>query len=69
MTNIEKKRGIISNLEKEGIDFKKDVFELSFEEKAKLAEYARKCKYRRSKGAYCGLGGSFYLHLQKIVNK
>lgn len=69
MTNLDLKKAIISDLQSKGIDFSKDVFTLSLSDKTLLAESAKACKYRKPKNGYFGLGGSFYLHLQKIANK
>lgn len=69
MTNLDLKKAIISELQAKRIDFKKDVFELSLSDITLLSESAKACKYKKPKTAYCGLGGSFYLHLQKIANK
>lgn len=69
MKNQGIKQLIISELIAKGIDFNKDAFGLSGTEKTMLADYAKECKYRRSKTSYFGLGGSFFLHLQKIYKK
>ena len=66
MKNQGIKQLIISELIAKGIDFEADPFQLSNTEKSLLAEYAKGCKYRRSKPSYFGIGGAFFLHLQKI---
>lgn len=69
MKNQGIKQLIISELIAKGLDFNKDVFQSSGTEKTMLADYAKECKYRRPKTSYFGLGGSFFLHLQKIYQK
>jgi hypothetical protein len=66
MKNQGLKHIIISECIAKGLDFEKDAFQLSSTEKSILSEYAKECKYRRLKNSYFGLGGSFFLHLQKI---
>ena len=69
MTNLDLKKAVISDLESKGINFKKAAFELSATENDLLRESAKACKYRKPKNSYCGLGASFFIHLQKIANK
>lgn len=69
MKNQGIKQLIISELIAKGINFEAGPFQLSNTEKSLLAEYAKECKYRRSNTSYFGLGGSFFLHLQKIYQK
>lgn len=66
MKNQGLKHIIISECIAKGIDFGKDAFQLSSTEKSILAEYAKECKYKRPKTSYFGIGGAFFLHLQKI---
>lgn len=66
MKNLSFKKYIIEVLQFKGIDFEKDAFQLSGTEKSILAEYAKECKYKRPKTSYFGIGGAFFLHLQKI---
>lgn len=66
MKNQGIKQLIISELIAKGLDFNKDAFQLSGTEKTMLADYANECKYKRPKTSYFGIGGAFFLHLQKI---
>lgn len=66
MKNQGIKHIIISECIAKGIDFEKDAFQLSNTEKSILSEYAKECKYKRPKTSYFGIGGAFFLHLQKI---
>lgn len=69
MKNQGIKQIIICELISKGVDFNKDAFQLSSTEKSLLADAAKECKYRRPKNSYFGLGGSFFLHLQKLYKK
>lgn len=66
MKNKGLKQLIICDLIASGLDFDKGPFQLSNSELTLLAERAKECKYKRPAGSYFGLGGAFYLHLQKI---
>lgn len=66
MKNKGIKRLIICDLITKGLDFELDAFQLSNTDKILLADAAKECKYRKPKNSYFGLGGSFFLHLQKI---
>lgn len=52
-----------------GIDFSKDVFEISISDKGLLHDLAKACRYKKSRTSCLSLGGAFFVHLQKIVNK
>ena len=69
MTNKSAKEVLIKDLIKKGYSFEKDAFQLSSDEKGLFASYAKEFKYKKPKNSYFALGGSFYLHLQKIYNK
>lgn len=69
MKNQGIKQIIICDLISKGVDFNKDAFQLSSTEKSLMADAAKECKYRKPKTSYFGLGGSFFLHLQKIYQK
>ena len=66
MKNKGVKQLIICDLIAGGLDFNKNAFELSTSEKTMLAERAKECNYKRPAASYFGLGGAFFLHLQKI---
>ena len=66
MKNKGLKSVIISELISKGVDFEESVFGLHHSELSALAEFAKECKYRKPKNSYFGLGGAFFLHLQKI---
>ena len=48
-----------------GIDFSKDVFEISISDKSYMAELARKAGYKKSKSACLSTGSCFFLNLKK----
>lgn len=54
---------------KNGIDFSKDVFQLSISEKSTMAEIAKKVGYKKSKTATVSTGSAFFLHLQKFHDR
>ena len=66
MKNQGIKHIIISECIAKGVDFEKDAFQLSSTEKSVLSEYAKECNYRKPKNSCFGIGGAFFLHLQKI---
>lgn len=49
------------------IDFSRDVFTLSFSQRAALCDMAKAVGYRKSPGSYHTLGGAFYGYLQRNV--
>lgn len=69
MKNQGIKQLMIAELIAKGIDFNLSAFDLHNTELTMLADYAKECKYKRSKTSYFGPGGSFFLHLQKIYKK
>lgn len=69
MKPIEKYCDEVRNQMAKGVNFEKGVFEISLSLKSELSDVAKKYHYKRSKTAYCGLGGSFYLCLQKVYNQ
>lgn len=50
-----------------GIDFSKDVFQISISDKSYLSELATKAGYRKSKSTGLSTGGAFFVHLQKFL--
>jgi hypothetical protein len=69
MSTKEKYCDEVRNQIAKGVDFEKGVFEISLSLKSELADVAKKYHYKRSKTAYCGVGGSFYLLLQRVYNQ
>lgn len=48
-----------------GIDFSKDVFEISISDKSFMAELAKKARYKKSKTSCVSTGSAFFLNLKK----
>ena len=69
MKNKGIKQLIICDLISKGVDFNQDAFQLSSTVKNLLADAAKECKYRKPETSYFGLGGAFFLNLQKIYQK
>jgi len=69
MKVTESKEMAIEMAKAHGVDFTKDVFEISISNKGLLHELAKSCRYKKSRTSCLSLGGAFYVHLQKIVNK
>ena len=69
MTTKERYSDEVRNQIAKGVDFSKGVFEISLSTKSELAEVAKKYHYKRSKTAYCGVGGSFYLLLKRVYEQ
>lgn len=68
MTTLEKYQDEVRKQISQDLDFNQDVFEVSISTREYLAERAKVYGYRKPKTSYFGLGGSFYLLLQKVYN-
>lgn len=68
MTTLEKYQDEVRKQISQDLDFNQDVFEVSISTRAYLAMRAKMYGYRKPKTSYFGLGGSFYLLLQKVYN-
>lgn len=68
MTTLEKYQDEVRKQISQDLDFNQDVFEVSISTREYLAMRAKMYGYRKPKTSYFGLGGSFYLLLQKVYN-
>ena len=66
MKIIPSKLDCIKEAKEYGIDFAKDVFELSISDKSFMAELAKRAGYRKSRTSTLSRGSAFFVHLVKF---
>ncbi len=57
----------IARAKAEGIDFSKDVFEISMSDKSAMAELAKLAGYKKSASSCLSTGSAFFVHLKKYI--
>ena len=57
----------IARAKAEGIDFEKDVYQISISDKSFMADLAKEAGYKKSASSCLSTGSAFFVHLKKYI--
>jgi len=61
------KQFAILKAKKYGIDFEKDVYQISISDKSFMADLAKETGYKKSASSCLSTGSAFFVHLKKYI--